>query len=168
MSMGNVSKDEFEVELEKLGLVIPEKKIEQFETEIKDIERGRGPTKEVPEEIREFIASEAISGATHKQLAEEFGVSPSSVSAYKHGNTSTASYNKPDTSLAKANSDVRDRIIGKAQRKLTDSLDAIDIVGSKLSAKVAADIAMKMSAVCKNLSPHPDSINVNQTKVVLF
>src|SRR6266478_5371251 len=109
---------------------------EKHEAEIIDINRGRPiGKKEVPEEIRNFIASEALSGANVDQLSESFGISKSSISAYKHSATSTASYHSPDESLARSNNEVRDRIVGPAQSRLIKAIEAI--TDSKLdSAKV--------------------------------
>jgi hypothetical protein len=168
MAMGIVHKDDFEKEMQRLGIVVNEKEIEQYETELKEIERGRGDKKETPESIREFIAAEAICGADINTLRDEMGISKSSISAYKNGATSTATYHKPDESLAKANMEVRDKITGKAQAKLINALDAIDIIGEKLKPREAADIAMKMSSVVKNLQPDASNMFVNQNKVVIF
>ncbi len=138
------------------------------EVEIIDINRGRGHTKEVPEEIRNFIASEAIAGADPNQLSESFGISKSSISAYKHSATSTASYHSPDESLEKSNNLVRDRIVGPAQSRLIKAIEAI--TDSKLdSAKVqiAAQVAKNMSGVIKDMMPDP-SVTINQNRVIVY
>ena len=61
-----------------------------------DKSKGRGNKPEVPEEIRNVIAQEGMLGASSKDVAREFNVSPQSVNSYKNGSTSLATYNTPD------------------------------------------------------------------------
>lgn len=160
MAMGIVSKAEFDLELQKS---IEQGKPGQITESTHIIQRGRGPTAEVPMGIRKLIASEALSGATHKELSREFGISESSVSAYKNGSTSTASYKNPNEELTKSNREVANRIIGKAQQKLIDTIDALTnekIADSK--GKELAAMARDMSSVVKNFTPQESVFNNQQ------
>src|SRR4249920_401404 len=67
--------------------------------------RGFGHV-EVPQSLRKLIAEEAILGTPSNDLQKSFGVSASSVAAYKNGATSCATYNSPNRDLAEANQDV--------------------------------------------------------------
>lgn len=135
MPIGIVSNDEFESELNS-SLAIH-----------KDIKRGRGPALEVPEEIRTIISEEAIiSEAPVKEIASAFGVSPSSVSAYKNSATSTSTYNEPNKNLKKNNERVREIISNKARKRLMMALN--HITDSALQNAKLRDI----SAVAKDMS----------------
>lgn len=149
-----------------LGIVTDE----QFEEELlhinksthKEITRGRGSVTEVPEIIREVIAEDAISSdLTQKEVAEKYGVSESSVSAYKHSATSTASYNEPDNKLQKKNDLVRTAIIGTARSRLLEALNHITPDKMK-DAKLrdVASVAKDMSAVISNMEPQISNTNV--------
>jgi len=111
--------------------------------------------KEIPSEIRKFIATSAIEGGeTNKEIARIFKVSKDSVNAYKHGATSEATYNKPDGDLAPHVRSVRQRLVGKAQRVLKSSLNQItDEALSEIGPVRAAGIAKDMSSIIKNLEP---------------
>ncbi len=129
---------------------------EDFEKECKhiDIVRGRGNKKEVPEAIREIIAEEAINGTPVKDLSEEFNVSPSSISAYKNGATSTATYHEPNEKLSKKNDIVRDNIVSTARARLMQALTHITpekMAEAKL--RDIASVAKDMSAVINNTEP---------------
>ncbi len=149
---------------------------ESFESQLSDlkdpvkkstivsIERGRGNVKEVPSELRKLISEDALKGIKAKELNEAFGISESSVSAYKNGSTSTSSYNEPDIELVKHNDKVREDIVTGARSKLLSALESI--TDEKLrDAKVrdAASVAKDMSAVIKNIEPQQNqSSQLNQ------
>src|SRR5688572_5568382 len=99
---GIVSSDEFEDQLSELN------KPAQKSARVVNFDRGRNEKKETPEEIRKVIAEESINGTPAKELSELFGVSLSSVSAYKNGATSTATYNEKDESLTLHTEKVRE------------------------------------------------------------
>src|SRR5215813_15375411 len=94
--MGILNDVEFEKEM---GITIKRESPE--EAVVEDIKLGRPPgKKEVPPEIRELVAKSAINGeGTGEDIAKAFGVSESSVSAYKVGAHSTTSYNSPNETL---------------------------------------------------------------------
>lgn len=163
--IGIASQADFERELARLT------NSNQIENKVVDINRGRGNKKEVPSEVRELIASEAIAGSSNKELADTFNVSESSVSAYKHGATSTASYNNPDEKLEDSNKEVRQRIIGPAQTKLLAAIEAITPTKlEEAKVNVASAVARDMASVIKSMSPNNDvnNLTVNQNRVVIY
>ncbi len=146
MPLGIVSDEEFDAECAHIS-----------------IERGRGTVKEVPEAIREIIAEDAITGdGSIAEVAEKFGVSSASVSAYKNGATSTASYNQPDKKLKSANDVVRNSIISTARARLIAALD--NITPEKMAeAKLrdVASVAKDMSSIITNMEPQVSHGGVN-------
>jgi hypothetical protein len=156
MPMGIVSDEDFE------------KSIAQ--AQVKDIKKGRGEEKKnTPDVVRETIARCAINGeGTGKEIAEVFGVSPSSVSAYKVGATSTTTYNEPDSELV-------DKVLGHKERiskhAVRTALRALrEITPEKLSGIKARDlaaIAKDMSAVISDMEPKTQ-INTNNQQNVQF
>lgn len=143
---------------------------EDFDKELKDtsanaehinMNKGRGNRSEIPEEIREIIAEEAINGAPAKLLSEAFGVSESSISAYKNGATSTSSYHEPNEKLQKKNDQVRQNIIGTARSRLLQALDHITpekMADAKL--RDVASVAKDMSAIVANMEPQVSNQNI--------
>lgn len=111
----------------------------------------------VPDSLRKIIGEEAaINGSkdTKESLAGPLGISASSVSAYKKGAKSTASYNEPVPDLLAAINNGKERTIKRAQSKMFRALK--HITDSKLEgakAKDCAAIAKDMSAIIKNLEP---------------
>jgi transposase len=145
MPLGIVSDDIFEKELEKCIHV--------------DIVRGRNGARAVPEVIREIIAEEAIvSDKSGKEIADEFGVSASSVSAYKNSATSTATYHEPNKQLQERNDKLRSEVISTARSRLFEALS--HITAEKLKdAKVrdVASVAKDMSTIIHNTEPSNNS-----------
>src|SRR5712691_3548961 len=118
--LGIVTDSEFQSELNSLGIN------KQVDCEVIDIKHGRTPgKKEIDEDVRAFVASEAIAGASPTELSSTFNVSKSSISAYKHDATSTTTYHQPNDELMRSNNDVRARIIGPAQQRLIKAIEAI-------------------------------------------
>jgi hypothetical protein len=152
---GIVSNESFTSQLKEL-VTNKETKREPRATVV-DINRGRNSSKEVPIELKKLISQESIEGTPAKLLSETFGVSPSSISAYKNGATSTSTYNEPNEELKKHNDVVRDTIINGARSKLLLALESITpekLVDTKV--RDAAGIAKDMSAVIKNMEPQID------------
>jgi len=141
MAIGIVTDEEFEDELTD-ELV-----------EIKELNIGRGEQKEVPNSLRKIIGEESIKEG-HKngtELAKQFGISSSSVSAYAKGATSTSSYHEPNEELKEHIDNSKNQIAVEARSKLLSSL--AQITEEKLSgAKVRdlAGVAKDMSAIVKN------------------
>lgn len=141
---------------------------EMFREEVRErAPLGRNGKKEVPHEIRALAASEVISGAKLNDVARELGISPQSVSAYKNGATSLATYNKPDEKLKKANDEVKESIKGVALSKMMEAMNAISEANLKLSKpNVASAVARDMSTIVKNMSPNEDGINVDKAVII--
>lgn len=126
--------------------------------EIKEIERAgrKSGDVNVPESLRKVIGEEAVINgrASALQLAKDMGVSPSSVSAYTKGATSTSTINSPAKDLISHINKSRQRAITRAQNTLNGALGAI--TQEKLDftdAKDLSSIAKDMSVVIKNLEP---------------
>lgn len=151
MAMGIVSDQDYEKELQQNG-----ERLQQGSTNIQKIELGRPPNKtEVPEIIREEAAKSIINGeGTAKQVSEAFGISQSSLSAYKVGATSTASYNSPDPTLLDKINDHKLRTSSKARKVLMRAL--AEITDDKLTAVKPRDlaaIAKDMSSIVQDMEP---------------
>lgn len=129
---------------------------------IHQIEKGRpiGRHNRTPEE-REIIAGEALIHGNQYALSNH-DVSQSSISAYKKGATSTASYDNPDNDLLNSVSNQRLKIASVAHGKLSAALD--QITNEKLASanlKTIASVAQSMSAIVKNMEPD-QQISANQ------
>jgi hypothetical protein len=191
MAMLVVPDSEFDKELKRLGLydhskdfVNPVPSISQDEIVVEDashesnietaiieqIQRGRSiGAKEVPQEVRQFIAEESLNGTPAKQLSELTGISESSISAYKVGATSTASYDTPVEDLRNHVDKVKIAISNKARGRLIQAIDSLTndkISGAK--AKEIASIAKDMSAVVKNLERETEADNLAKVQFVFF
>jgi len=160
MAMGIVSDEEFNLEKRKIcppSLIDPT----SHEAVIVELERGRGQGNvEVPDSLRKVIGEEsAINGRSSAlELADRFGVSPSSVSAYSNGSRSTASYeNQPDLSHITA---AKLKIAKKARNRLVLALNSL--TQEKIEAAKVKDIsgvAKDMSAIIRNMEPERPTNN---------
>jgi transcriptional regulator with XRE-family HTH domain len=124
--------------------------------------KGRGENNvEVPNGLRKLIGVESVTNGRQSalELASNLGISPSSVSAYANGATSTASYDdRPNISQINL---VKEKVSKRARGKLMLALH--HITDEKLSeAKVRdlAAIAKDMSAVVRDMEPAKEA-NVN-------
>ena len=160
MAMGIVSDSDFDSELKNLNK--PREKPEPTpivpsKVEILDAPH-RGRTKgdnNVPESLRKLISETAnLEGRTAAlQLASSFGISPSSVSAYTSGQTSTASETKSDP-IVNHLTDAKAKLSRKARAKMKMAL--AHITEDKLEAARLKDIsgvARDMAVVIKSLEP---------------
>lgn len=152
--MGIVSDSEFDLEKSKFSNIREESSSES-EATIVDIQKGRGNGNlNVPDGLRKIIGEEsAINGRTAGlDIAKQFGISPSSASAYSHGATSTASYdNQPNLNHINQS---KDRVAKRAMAKLKKALHHITddkLEGAK--PRDLAGIAKDMSAIVKNMEP---------------
>ena len=122
------------------------------------IERGRGDgSTEVPNSLRQLIGTEsAINGRSAAlELAESFGISPSSVSAYAKGATSTTSYDERPNGSAITNAKLA--VSKKARKKLMLAINYI--TEEKLAnAKVGelSHVAKNMSGIMKDMTDTND------------
>jgi hypothetical protein len=158
MAMGIVSDKDFVVEKEKLT---PSNETPVPTTaQIQDINRGRGAGNvEVPNPLRNVIGDELQTNGRESavELARHFGISPSSVSAYGIGATSTASYaDRPNGAVVKQ---ARERIAKRARGKLIKALNKItDDKLEAANAKDLAGIAKDMSAVVRSMEPDDSKV----------
>jgi len=112
----------------------------------------------VPNSLRQIIGESSLSDGRQEsvELARQFGISPSSVSAYAKGATSTASYNETPNQSIIAKS--RIRVQKRATNRLMQAL--AEITPEKLAVTKARDlaaIAKDMSAVVKTMEPESDA-----------
>jgi hypothetical protein len=154
MGMGIVSDTEFESDRGKLcpkDMTDPT----SHDAVIIDLEKGRGThSLQVPDALRKVIGQEKIESgrASALELANNFGVSPSSVSAYSVGAHSTSSIaTQPDKNVIIG---AKLRIAKKARNRLTMALNSITqekIDGAKV--KDIAGVAKDMAAVIRTMEP---------------
>lgn len=165
MAMGIVSDKEFD---KALNDVTPSPNLPTVE--IKQIERGRGEGNvQVPDGLRKIIGEEsAIQGrASGLEIANNFGISPSSVSAYSQGARSTATMEQtPD----KGNIDAAKlRVAKKARNRLMMALN--NLTEEKIASAKAKDIAgvaKDMSAVIKSMEPEGPKNQGNNGPTFIF
>jgi hypothetical protein len=125
----------------------------------------------VPDSLRKLIAETALMDGREAalQLAADFGISASSVSAYTNGATSTKTYDEPKSEMISHINGVKARAIKRASKTLNGALKAIS--QDKLDntdAKDLAGIARDMTVVIKNLTPDNGSDNPDGPKAPQF
>jgi predicted transcriptional regulator len=167
--MGIVSDSDLELEIKKNGAkegLYPEVKI--------PVPAGRKEgDRNVPPSLQKVIAQDAIENGRQSatELARSFGISPASVSAYTNGATSTASYNQPNQELKGHVNKVKQKIAGKARRRLNWALEGItEEKLQEASLKTVSQVAKDMAVVIKQMEPdeHGDSDKSTNIQVVLF
>ena len=180
MKLGITSDEQFALELSRLGTEIkpdrnyihPSIEAEIVNSADREPRKGRGVGNvEVPNEIRKLIADDNLTNGRQSalELASDFGISPSSVSAYSKGSTSTASYREPDKTLTNYIKARKQRITKKALRVLTNSLDTL--TPEKLSTVKARDlagIAKDMSTVANNMSDKNESQSDGKPQFIVY
>ena len=148
MAMGIVSDKDFNSETNKLTPKPP--------PQTKERGRGKGNV-EVPDSLRKIIGDTAETEGREAALAlaRDFGISPSSVSAYAHGANSTASYNtRPNLPVIR---NAKARISKKARAKMLLAMNKItDDKLDGVNAKDLASIAKDMSAIVRNMDDEDD------------
>jgi hypothetical protein len=162
MAMGIVSDTDFETEQENLSKPVS-KSVPIIQPQIVDMNRGRGNGNvNVPNGLRKIIGSTAIEDGRKEavELGRNFGLSPSSVSAYTQGATSTASYDEqPNKSTITS---AKERIARSARSKLRQALTAL--TPDKLQDTKAVDlstIAKNMAGVVKQMEPDISNQGMN-------
>lgn len=122
---------------------------------IVDVNKGRGlGNVAVPDSLRKVIGEEsAVNGRqAGLEIAKNFGISPSSVSAYDNGAHSTASYN--DTPNKDIINSAKERVSKRARTKLLKALNHLTdekIGGAK--ANEISSIAKDMAVIMKHMEP---------------
>lgn len=165
MPMGIVSEADFSKEIKKIPGQEDPKPIPQ----IREIEKGRGNKPETPDIIREVIGELAMEKVPARVLAKEYNVSESSVSAYKVGAHSTATYSEPNPLLTKHIDSHREKLISKAKSKLDFALESI--TPNKLDETNAiglSTIAKNMSAIVKDLEPPVPEASKNNIQFIFM
>ena len=117
----------------------------------------------VPDSLRKIIGetSELDGRQAALDLASHFGISPSAVSAYRNGSTSTASMDK-QPNLPHING-AKMRVAKVAMRKLKQSLTHLtDEKLSEARPHELAVIARNMSAIVKEMEPEPEKENTGK------
>lgn len=156
MPIGIVSDSDFLAELESLSNTRP-RVVPSAPVIVEKPHRGRSEgDNNVPDSLRQIIGEEAVINGRSSalQLARDFNISPSSVSAYTNGATSTKSYDTPSKSIISHINRSRARATKKAAYVMGRALSAI--TQEKLDYADARDlsgIAKDMSAIIKNLEP---------------
>lgn len=150
MAMGIVSDDEFESEIENLNR---NKNVDATIAELPHPGRQEGDNN-VPDSLRKIIGETSeIEGRQEAiELAKQFGISGSSVSAYANGSHSTSSYDR-QPNLNHINR-AKERIGLRARKTLMRALSSI--TPDKLAesdAKELAGVARDMSAIVKDMEP---------------
>jgi len=146
MPLGIITEEEFQKELASAPAPL-----------ISFVRRGRNEAKETPDSIRKIAASLAIEGVPAKEIEKEFGLSPSSISAYKNGSHSTSNYNEGNQELRKFVNDKKDEIVRTAHSKISEVLLAITPEKiSESSARDNSSIAKDLSVVIKNITPEQE------------
>lgn len=171
MAIGIVSNDEFDKEFnsglsksDKSDKVItPELIISPLPT------RGRNSKPDTPEVIRNIVGEEGIKGASISSLMNDFALSQASVSAYKNGAVSTASYDTPNEKLANHLGKVKDKIKRRATNKLMQSLDVITPEKlAELKPNQASQVAKDMAVIVRTMEPDSSSNGDGKTPFVVF
>lgn len=162
MPLGVISSDDFNAELSALQKL-------PIKAKVVNINKGRGNIPEKTTEERMAIVSDTLAGMTTKDVSEKHNISESSVSAYKNGATSTATYNKPDGDLKKQVETVKIEISNSARNRLLAALETITPTKlDELNARHAAGIAKDMSVVIRNMEPQGVVDNSNRVQVVVM
>lgn len=177
MSMGLVDDDELQKELDSLsGSIRKESHVKEPPRTVVTtlIPKGRKEgDNNVPDSLRKVIAEDALLNGRSSalELASDFGISPSSVSAYTKGATSTTTYDTPSQSIISHINKSRVRAVKRASRTLNSALNSIS--QEKLDyadAKDLSAIAKDMSVIIKNLEPQKeiDPTSTSTPQFVIF
>lgn len=175
MAIGIVSDDLFDSELKSLNKELDRLSSTKRAPEVVIEEKPTRGRKEgdvnVPDSLRKIIGEESVINGRQAavQLAADFGISPSSVSAYAKGATSTASYNSPAQSIISHINKSRARAVKKAGKVLQSALEAIS--QDKLDytdAKDLSGIAKDMSVIIRNLEPQQEKSSEDGVKPPQF
>ena len=177
MSMGLVNDEDFECELNK-GSQSNWNKATSIDSAkiIESPNKGRAlGDVEVPESLRKIIGetSELDGRKEAVALAKMFDISESSVSAYAHGSTSTANYNKPDTEIGSINEHInksKERISNKARSRLFQSLKYItdEKLKKEESVAILSQVARNMATIVKEMEPSVNTSNENNGIQFIF
>lgn len=116
----------------------------------------------IPSVVREIVANDESS--TGKQLSESFGISESSVSAYRHAATSTASYDIPQEKLKEIVDNKLERISNRSKNALMKVLRKMN--SKEFDAKLDASKAVELSTIAANMSRVVEKVSPKQAENV--
>jgi len=139
-----------------VGTLLPPEPEISAEVVVKEKKGRKDGDVNVPDSLRAIIGEEALLNGRSSAvaLAGEFGISPSSASAYAVGATSTSSYNAPKQSILSVINKSRERATRRAAKTLNAALGSI--TQEKLDymdADKLSGVAKDMSVIIKNLEP---------------
>lgn len=165
MPLGILSDSEFQAELGKFDST----PLIEGEVINLPIPGRKGP--EVPEVIRTIIGEDAIVNGNDsaKEITKALDISDSSLSAYKVGATSTASYQTPDQKLKGHLDNKRKLIITNSQNAILEALG--QITPQKLEASKVRDLAgivKDLSIVVSNMDEDSGSKGSPNQPLVIF
>lgn len=171
MPIGVVSDEQFEAELKNSSVEIVRPSVNQDKVitgEVVDAPvKGRGNGNvAVPDSLRKIIGetSELEGRKNALEFAKSLGLSPSSVSAYATGATSTASIDAPSPSITNHINNRKEVVVSSAMTRLKRSLGVLTEEKIKTgSAREVAAIAKDMAAIVKMMEP--ESTGDNNLKV---
>ena len=168
--IGVVADSDFELELNKLTNHSVKPQIRGSVTNIIRPGRSTGDVN-VPDSLRKIIGetNELDSRTEAIQLGRAFGISPSSVSAYANGATSTDSYNEPKPELKNHINEAKERIGKKARARLREALE--HLTADKLSEAKAvelASVAKSMSSISKEMEPESDHNKLDTPQYIIY
>jgi len=169
MPIGIVSSDDFEAELRSVSVPVKDRNIGQIKKPDSP-GRNKGDVN-VPTSLQTIIGDSAIIGgrAEAVALANAFGISPSSVSAYSNGAASTASYHEPKTDIVKVLKNTRQRIGNRARAKVLAAMREITPDKLKMTkARDLAGIAKDLSTVALNNDSSGLGGVGNKPSIVIF
>lgn len=129
------------------------KEVEMLNVNYKTLEKGRTEgKKEVDPNIRKLIASEALVGVSVEEIRERYNISASSISAYKNGATSTASYHESNAELKSNNDMVKATMSERAEAVGLEAIGLLTVEKlDKAKARDLAGIAKDMSSIMSNM-----------------
>lgn len=142
-----------------LGIITDEsEELVESSVAIEQLKRGRGEGKKnTPDEVRKIIQEVSITNGRSRgiDLAKQFGLSPSSVDAYKSGSNGLGQPKNPD--LVNQLNKIKAEIAESAAKKARAAISHITADKMKdLSANKAAILARDLASVTKSMSPEDD------------
>lgn len=156
MPIGMVTAEDFEEELRRLNPREPSSNEPLASIESLPKKGRTSDDVATPASLRKIIGETSVIDGRQAALriAEDFGVSKSSVSAYAKGATSTKTYKEPAKGIIDHINRSRQRAVKRASHTLNAALAAVS--QEKLDyadAKDLAGIAKDMSVIIRNLEP---------------
>lgn len=168
MAIGVLNPKEFEEELNRLKDSTDENPVSRGVV-IPSHDKGRGlGNNQVPNSIRKIISEDVLNGIPASEVSEAFGISKSSISAYKNGSTSTSSYDKPNDSLTNFNRTIKDKLLKKSRKAMLRALDHMTedkFEGARLTE--LSIVAKNMSGIAADMEPVINN-QINNTQVIVY